>query len=118
LTLKEKTTLSSPYYLFQFKNDSTNESEYFIASDNSTEKDRYNRFTVTEKSSPNNLNGEVELAVPGFWTYTIREQASSTNLNPDDSGAIVEVGKVKVIGTATSYIEYPDQEQTYVVYNG
>ena len=118
LTLKEKTTLTNPKYLFVFKNDQTNVESTFIATDTSSYADRYNRFTVTEKTNPNNLTGEVRLSLDGFYTYTIYEQTSSTNLNPANATGIVETGKVQVNATPTTDHTYtPDSNITYV-YNG
>ena len=48
LTLKEKTTLSSPIYLFQFRNVTEKVSYYCIMADISLYKDRYNEFVFTE----------------------------------------------------------------------
>ena len=119
LTLKEKTTLTNPKYLFVFKNDQSNVDSKFIADDISTYPDRYNKFVVTEKtSSPNPLTGEVTLSLDGFYTYTIYEQTSSTNLNPANATGIVETGKVQVFETATADHTYsPDSNITYI-YNG
>lgn len=116
VTLTEKTTILNPTYLFEFKNDQSKASQYFISADISTQKERYNEFVVTEKASPNNLLGEVSLEITGDYTYAIREQASSTNLDPELSGDIVEVGKVRVIGTAETYYKYDGQSQTNAVY--
>ena len=119
LTLKEKTTLTNPKYLFVFKNDQSNVDSKFIADDISTYPDRYNKFVVTEKtSSPNPLTGEVTLSLDGFYTYTIYEQTSSTNLNPANATKVVETGKVQVFATATADHTYsPDSNITYI-YNG
>jgi len=119
LTLKEKTTLTNPKYLFVFKNDQSNVDSKFIAADTSTYPDRYNKFVITEKtSSPNPLTGEVTLSLDGFYTYTIYEQTSSTNLNPANATKIVETGKVQVFATATADHTYsPDSNITYI-YNG
>ena len=118
LTLKEKTTLTNPKYLFVFKNDQSNVESKFIAADTSSYADRYNRFTVTEKTNPNNLTGEVRLSLDGFYTYTIYEQTSSTNLNPALATGVVETGKVQVNATPTADHTYtPDSNITYV-YNG
>lgn len=118
LTLTEKASLSSPYYLFEFQNDSDKTVQRFIAEDVSSFTDRYNRFAITEKSNPDNLSGEVELSLPGFWSYTIREQTSSTNLDPDQSGEIVETGRVRVIGVSTTSYKYDSMTKTNKVYNG
>lgn len=119
ITLKEKTTLTNPKYLFVFKNDQTNVEAKFIAADTSTYPDRYNKFTITEKtSSPNPLIGEVTLSLDGFYTYTIYEQTSSTNLNPANATGVVETGKVQVFTTIVADHTYsPDSNITYV-YNG
>jgi hypothetical protein len=116
LTLTEKVSLDNPFFLFEFKNDQTKESTFFIAADISTEKSRYNKFIITEKSNPDNLNGEVSLST-GFHKYIIREQDNNTNIDPDQSGEIVEIGKVKVIGTPTTNAAY-DAPETNIVYNG
>src|SRR6478736_2691505 len=103
LTLTEKVSVSSPIFLFEFINDQDKTSQYFISEDLSTQ-DRYNKFHIEEKTNPDNLEGEVRLEVTGSYTYIVREQESNTNLDPDLSGAIVETGKVKVIGTSeTTY---------------
>ena len=119
ITLKEKTTLTNPKYLFVFKNDQTNVEAKFIAVDTSTYPDRYNKFTITEKtSSPNPLTGEVTLSLDGFYTYTIYEQTSSTNLNPANATGVVETGKVQVFTMIVADHTYsPDSNITYV-YNG
>ena len=119
ITLKEKTTLANPKYLFVFKNDQTNVEAKFIAADTSTYPDRYNKFTITEKTtSPNPLTGEVTLSLDGFYTYTIYEQTSSTNLNPANATGVVETGKVQVFQAAvTDHTYSPDSNITYV-YNG
>lgn len=119
ITLKEKTTLANPKYLFVFKNDQTNVEAKFIAADTSNYTDRYNKFTITEKTtSPNPLTGEVTLSLDGFYTYTIYEQTSSTNLNPANATGVVETGKVQVFQAAvTDHTYSPDSNITYV-YNG
>lgn len=119
ITLKEKTTLTNPKYLFVFKNDQTNVEAKFIAADTSTYPDRYNKFTITEKTtSPNPLTGEVTLSLDGFYTYTIYEQTSSTNLNPANATGVVETGKVQVFQAAvTDHTYSPDSNITYI-YNG
>jgi hypothetical protein len=118
LTLKEKTTLTNPKYLFVFKNDQTNVESKFIADDESQYSDRYNRFAIKEKSNPDPLDGEIRLSLDGFYTYIIYEQISNTNLNPANATKVVETGKVQVFATATADHTYsPDSNITYI-YNG
>lgn len=111
LTLTEKVSIQNPFFLFEFKDDQANVSDYFISADISSFPERYNKFVITEPS-------DVAMVRPGMWTYYIREQASSSNLDPLLSGAIVEQGKVKVIGTAESKTTYTPATDTKVVYNG
>ena len=119
LTLKEKTTLTNPKYLFVFKNDQTNVESKFIAADTSSYTDRYNKFTITEKAtSPNNLIGEVTLSLDGFYTYTIYEQTSSTNLNPANATGVVETGKVQVFATIVADHTYSADSNITYIYNG
>lgn len=119
LTLKEKTTLTNPKYLFVFKNDQTNVESKFIAADTSSYTDRYNKFTITEKATnPNNLIGEVTLSLDGFYTYTIYEQTSSTNLNPANATGVVETGKVQVFATIVADHTYSADSNITYIYNG
>ena len=118
LTLTEKCTLTNPLFLFRFTNDQSKVSYTFIALDDSLHPDRYNRFVITEKTSPVLTNSEVNLPLPGFYHYEIYEQSSPTNLNIANAVGIVETGKVKVIGTNTSWTAYDGQTKTNIIYNG
>jgi hypothetical protein len=104
LTLTEKVTLSPVYFLFEFKNDTSNTKYYVISSDTSTETERYNLFSITE-GVDDQLNGSVILGDSGFYTYTVYEQSSSSNLDPSGLD-IVETGKMKLLGTAQSFTEH------------
>jgi len=73
---------------------------------------------ITETSNPDNLIGEVELITEGQYSYTIREQESTTNLDPELSGAVVETGKVTVTSAATVVPTYTPDSNTIDVYNG
>jgi len=104
LTLTEKATLDSPYYLFVFKSDLERAEVIFTGKDISTEPQRYNRFLVYETSGTNNLtSGVVTLNPTGFWTYKAYEQTSQTNLDVANTTSLVEQGKVKVIGDPTTH---------------
>lgn len=118
LTLTEKVSIDNPSFLFEFRDDQTNVSQYFICADISAYVYRYNKFVITEKTSPNALAGEVYLRNHGFYNYIIRQQASSINLDPDLSGSIVETGKVKVMQAITDAPVYEPDSNERVVYNG
>lgn len=119
VTLQERTTLSSPTYLFKFTNDVTGSSVKFIATNTSSYTYRYDQFLITETSGSTNLtSGVITLSPNGFWSYTIYEQTSTTNLNEAEATGIVETGKVKVIGTETFPVAYDNTPKTYVAYDG
>ena len=118
LTLTEKSTLTNPDYLFVFQSDETRDLYKFIAADTSTYTDRYNLFAIVETSTnPDPLDGEVELPLVGFYTYTIYEQNSTTNLDPDLATGVVEVGKVQVIEAASSDSVLTNNNNVNYVYN-
>jgi hypothetical protein len=116
LTLTEKVTLSSPKFLFVFKNDVTNVSYYFIAADTSSYTYRYNKFSITEMADGNPLIGQIQLSEEGFYGYTVYEQESSSNLDPALATGIVEVGKVLVKGTEATVTSYDEQTKTRKTY--
>ena len=113
LTLKERGTAT--YYLFKFQSDNTEAVEYCIATDSSAFPDRYNRFTITEQTSPDNLNAQVEMTTEGQWRYYVYANSSSSNLDP--TGLVeLESGIVKVTGTTTPVTSYSGGNSNYVVY--
>lgn len=118
-TLKEKQTLTSPYFLFElrFRGDGTTV-KTFIASDISTYSDRYNEFLVTEVNAGSEIltSGTVNLQNVGEWHYRIFEQASSSNLQVSNAGAELENGIIRVLpgSSSTSYIhQISDNSYTY-----
>jgi len=116
LTLTEKSTITSPTYLFKFTNDLTKESKLFICPNISDYTDRYDKFNITESTTQNLSAGVVTLSPTGFWSYEVFEQASTTNLLESATGARVESGKVNVIGTATTRTTYNPTGKTYKAY--
>ena len=113
LTLTEKGTAA--YYLFKFQSDNTEAVEYCIATDSSLYPERFNKFTITEQTSPDNLNAEVELPTEGQWRYFVYANSSSSNLDPTGLTEL-ESGIVKVTGTTTQVTTYSGGNSNYVVY--
>ena len=75
LTLTEKQTISSPNYLFTFKNRSTNTEVKFVllfAADVSLFKERYNKFSIK-------VDKYFSSKPRGQWTYSVYEQTSTSN---------------------------------------
>ncbi len=118
LTLTEKSTLAAPVYLFEFINRQTAVKSYFIAEDISGFQQRFNKFIIVEKETPDPLEGEIELILTGQYSYNVYEQESETNLNPSLALGIVETGKVTVTGSITPVPEYTPDNNTTTVYNG
>ena len=117
VTLSEKCTLTSPYFLFEFVNDITRTSKIFMATDISSYTDRYNKFSITETSGGENLlTGIITLGETGFYHYRIFEQTSASNLVIANATGLVECGKLKVIGTSVSHATYDNQPKQYVTY--
>ena len=90
-TLTEKSTLSSPIYLFQFRNVTEKVSYYCIMADISLYKDRYNEFLFTEGTDLP-LVGELILGAGGQYEYFVYEQTSTTNIDPTLATGLVESG--------------------------
>jgi hypothetical protein len=118
-TLKEKQTLTNPYFLFELKyrGDGTT-TKTFIASDTSTYTDRYNEFLVTEVNAGGEIltSGTINLQNVGEWHYRIFEQTSSTNLIVANAVNELENGIVKVLpgSSSTSYThQISDNSYTY-----
>ena len=118
LTLSEKTTIEDAVYLFEFINDQSGKTKYFIAQDISTNKIRFNQFVIEENNTESLLIGVVKLDQLDYWKYTIREQESTTNLDPDLSGGIVEIGKVLVLETQSEIPTFTSVQNEIKVFNG
>lgn len=113
LTLTEKVSISSPYYMFVFTHTVTKDTVTFIrseAQDESAYPARYNKFTV----NPSVLFAGQQ---PGHWNYAIYEQSSAINTDPAQAGEVLEYGKLILNGTTFSYEKY-NSSTTFKVYNG
>ena len=120
VTLREFTTISNPYYLFEFISDDTNEPLIFTTADISTNKTRYNEFNIELTTSTEDLlNGVVKMPLKGYYTYNIYSQVSATNLYLANITELVEVGKVYVNDTIKPVkTTYNGEDNTKTVYNG
>jgi hypothetical protein len=94
LTLTEKVTISNPIFLFALSSIQTNATVYFIATDTSQYKERYNKFTWTIKTNPNYNAGEFNLPIEGLYSYQVY-QLSTPSLTPPEGAIILEVGNVQ-----------------------
>jgi hypothetical protein len=87
-------TISNPIFLFALSSIQTNATVYFIATDTSQYKERYNKFTWTIKTNPNNNAGEFNLPIEGLYSYQVY-QLSTPSLTPPEGAIILEVGNVQ-----------------------
>lgn len=117
VTLTEKTTISNHIYLFEFINNQSQKKYYCIATDTSNYKERYNKFTIVVKSSPNALNGEINLTIGDEYNYNVYAQTSTTNLNPTLADEKVETGLMTYDKDETIRAEFKPN-QTRAVFNG
>ena len=116
VTLTEKVTLGTPYYLFAFTSDVSGLTKYFTATDISIHTERYNEFLITETSGTEILtSGTITLNPTGQWTYRIYEQMSSTNLDPNLTTSLLEIGIVKVTGTSATYYTNNGLDNTFYI---
>jgi len=100
LTLTEKELLTDPNYLFVFQNRETNVVTKFIklnATDVSAYKERYNKFQFV-------VNTLFSPTVRGEYTYSVYEQASTSNLDPTGLN-LLETGLMKISESRTVYTE-------------
>lgn len=109
LTLTEKQTISSPNYLFTFKNRSTNTEVKFVllyAADVSLYKERYNKFSIK-------VDKYFSSKPRGQWTYSIYEQTSTSNT--DETGlTLLESGIMWLNDAEEIYTEYQTKD-TYKI---
>jgi hypothetical protein len=109
LTLAEKTTLPSPYYLFEFQNVYTRKKYFQIFTDVSASgeaRERANEFNIEVVDSGSGAN-KIILGDIGLYNYTIYEQTSDSNLNPANTTSIVERREMRLIDAEeTIYVEH------------
>lgn len=97
MTVSERSTLSSPFYLFHFKSKfNTSEERFFNAVNISQNRIRFDEFVITENDLPNYNLGEVNLFT-GEWTYCIYESSGATLDISGTTGNILETDMAIVI---------------------
>ena len=128
VTVAEKATLDSPYYMFLFVNDNTGE-KFMCNTTYTTIQDYIQRFTITVQASPTWYNGQVALSKYGFYHYYVYELADlsgvdySVIINADISTyvptyftSMVESGKAYLEGgdfTVNEYINATTAKKAY-----
>lgn len=110
LTLTERVTLTTPYFLVRMKSRSTNVTKVFILPSNqSSATTRYDKFTITETSGTEILTSGTVTLTAGDWNYDVYEQSSSTSLSVDSATTHLESGIFRVLGTGDTYVDSEDE---------
>ena len=119
LTLFEKTTLGTPYYVFVVTCDDTGVDKIFTGVDVSTNINRYNQFVFELNSTEDLNNSVIDLTLKGYYKYKVYSTSVMNDLDINNVTELVESGKLYVDGdeqlTKTSYT---GGNNTKVVYNG
>ena len=107
-TADELTTIANPNYLFIFTS-ATDIIVKFVGT-SIVDYNRYQEMLILDKVFKN--------YEAGTWRYSIRQQVSSTNLDPLLSGAVVEQGFMYLHDVAEcAATEYTDQCNEFKTYN-
>jgi len=118
LTLYEKTTLTTPYYLFEFENNYTKVKYYQVFTDVSVDgaaRQRANLFNIELVNSGAGAN-QIVLGNVGLYNLVVYEQVSAVNLDPANATGIVQRTPVRVVGTEASIYTAHDTVITYVAH--
>ena len=100
VTLYEKSqNLFNPQYTWQIVNKTTKDTTYFYAVDNSVAPYYWNSFTISV-ASQSGLTAGIINNPAGEYEYTVYEMPDAYNLNIASASGIVEVGILKIAGTA------------------
>lgn len=115
VTLTELKTLDEPNWLFRFVHVGTGEVVSFVklsADDFSDYPSRFNKFIVDTLTV---FSGKP----PGEWHYTVYEQASVVNTDPDLATGAVEYGKMYLLPAAEYATDmYDNSPRTFKMYQG
>jgi hypothetical protein len=114
VTLTENVSLEAPFFLFVFTHVLTKDVVTLLlaeSDDLSNYPGRYNEFTL----APTSLFAGKQ---PGFWTYEVYEQVSSTNIDTSLTGGLLENGKLLLNRPQEFAFEMYDSAVSYKTYNG
>lgn len=117
LTLVEKMQTASNSVLIQLESQATKKTVEFLPRSRSHDA-RKDSLTVREGSVNNPVAGDILLNTPqfpeGWYSYTVWEQTSATNLDPTDASVIgvIEVGLAYLRDSSVAF-----GESTYTSYN-
>lgn len=112
VTLNELKTLTTPDYVLVLQNRTTNRiSCCKIGTDLSSYPERYNKFTLTVKSNPNDQNAEVDLDESkehDYYIYETEDASTITVSDVRDLTGVVEQGTAFYVTSTTDPSYYKD----------
>jgi hypothetical protein len=98
VTLREKSTLITPYYTWEVQNQNSLDT-YVFSPDNFSLSPYYDAFTISI-GTPSSLTSSVTLnLVPGEYHYTVYESANQWDLVITPTSSVVELGLLFVLAT-------------------
>jgi hypothetical protein len=117
LSLEEKMTNTSNYFLLALVNDMTKEEYTGVLRNREATTEGLSRVSIKLITSGNPIgtNGEFKLVNNGYYSYKVYEQNSSFNLDTTSPAVIklLEEGKANIKGTAeVEYTEHTDTTNT------
>lgn len=99
VTVSEKTTIPTPYYLMRLTSKDTLEDKILrLGPDESLNPVRYNMFEITESVVDDLDNGIINLNAGATYDYTIHQTPYATGNTENLLGEIVERGLLTVEG--------------------
>jgi len=120
LTLKESSTLTSPFYLFKLTSVMGGNTKIFNATDISTATTRYNLFNIIlSASTSENLSAGtvyIKSEFNGQFQYDVYESSAQTLSLSATTGSILETGICYISGSsiATEYNYTPATNNVYI----
>ena len=123
MTLKEKTTFPTPYYLMKLTSDDNLQQKVVRISngttliDSSLNLDRYNQFEIEEvdEADEDLGNGKINLQAGMTYDYQVYETILSTGTTIGSWDSVVESGTLKVKSTTPSTQTY-NNSNTIITY--
>lgn len=122
VTITEKVTLTNPYIIFVFENDTTFDKQAcLVGSDGSAYPERHNKYSITLIADPEPLLAEVNLQRGDgkYWIYEIAD-INDFNFTTIDTTGLNELenGKYRFDLATTSIPTYATTPPTKYIYNG
>jgi hypothetical protein len=95
LTLRERSQLVNPYYLFEFIHKFSDTIRYASFQNQASSNIRYDLLVMLEGVDPDPLDGEIRL-IEGEWSYNVYESVSQTLDVAETTGRILQTGLIIV----------------------